>query len=158
MLPVLFSLVCRYWLIIEFVPTKLPHYILPALPALVLLASHALCSKMPPPTRLTRWISEGLMTLEGICGLVLAAALLWASVRFGGVTGGRAFLFALITACLIAVCLWRLWLWRKHQRLADMLVVLGCVRLHVSLPLSVFLPARSLFIFLAVLPQRLQTA
>ena len=115
-----------YWLVIEFVPTKLPHYILPALPALVLLASHALCSKMPPPTRLTRWISEGLMMLVGICGLVLAALLLWVSVRFGGVTGGRAFLFALITACLIAVCLWRLWVWRRHHRLADLLVVLGC--------------------------------
>ena len=115
-----------YWLVIEFVPTKLPHYILPALPALVLLASHALCSKMPPPTRRTRWISEGLMMLVGICGLVLAALLLWVSVRFGGVTGGRAFLFALITACLIAVCLWRLWVWRRHHRLADLLVVLGC--------------------------------
>ncbi len=115
-----------YWLVIEFVPTKLPHYIMPALPALVLLASYALCSKMPPLTRSTRWISEGFMILGGICGLVLAAALLWASVRFGGVTGGRAFLFALITACLFAVCLWRLWCWRQHRRLADMLVVLGC--------------------------------
>ena len=115
-----------YWLVIEFVPTKLPHYVLPALPALVLLVSHALCRKMPPSTRLTRWISEGLMFLAGICGFVLAAVLLWASVRFGGVTGGRAFLFALITVCLIAVCLWRLWLWRQYHRLADMLVVLGC--------------------------------
>ena len=115
-----------YWLVIEFVPTKLPHYILPALPALVLLISHALCSRMPSPTRLTRRISEGFMFLTGICGLVLVAALLWASVRFGGETGGRAFLFALVTACLIALCLWRLWLWRQHHRQADMLMVLGC--------------------------------
>ncbi len=115
-----------YWLVIEFVPTKLPHYILPALPALVLLTSYALCSRMPPPARFTRWISEALMVLTGICGLALAAALIWVSVRFGGVTGGRAFFFALITFCLIAVCLWRLWLWRQHHRLADMLLVLGC--------------------------------
>ena len=115
-----------YWLIIEFVPTKLPHYILPALPALALLTSHALFSRVMPPSRLKRLISEGFIFLAGICGLVLAAALVWASIRFGGVTGGRAFLFALITACLIAVCLWRLWLWRKHHRLADILVVLGC--------------------------------
>ena len=128
-----------YWLVIEFVPTKLPHYILPALPAFVLLASHALCSKMPPPTRLTRWVSEGLMVLAGIGGLVLAAAFLWASVRFGGVTGGRAFLFALITACLIAMCLWRLWLWRQHHRLADMLVVLGCGTLaHIIAVAGIF--------------------
>ena len=136
-----------YWLVIEFVPTKLPHYILPALPALVLLASHALCSKMPPPTRLTRWISEGLMILVGICGLVLAAAFLWASVRFGGVTGGRAFLFALITACLIAVCLWRLWLWRQHHRLADMLVVLGCGALaHIITLIGVVASASAIHI------------
>ena len=116
-----------YWLIIEFVPTKLPHYILPALPALALLTSYALFGRvMPQPSRLTRLISEGFIFLTGICGLVLVAVFVWASVRFGGVTGGRAFLFALITACLIAVCLWRLWLWRKHQRLADILVVLSC--------------------------------
>tara|TARA_Y100000589_G_scaffold324523_1_gene360842 strand:+ start:322 stop:2019 length:1698 start_codon:yes stop_codon:yes gene_type:complete len=115
-----------YWLVIEFVPTKLPHYILPALPALALLISHALCSRMPQRTRLTRRISEGFMFLASICGLVLVAALLWASVRFGGVTGGRAFLFALVTACLIAMSLWRLWLWRQHHRLGDILVVLGC--------------------------------
>ena len=115
-----------YWLVIEFVPTKLPHYILPALPALILLTSHALCSRMPPPTRFTRWISDGLIFLAGICGLVLVAALLWVAVRFGGETGGRAFLFALVTAGLIGVCLSRLWLWRKHCRIADILLVLGC--------------------------------
>ena len=78
------------------------------------------------------------MVLAGIGGLVLAAAFLWASVRFGGVTGGRAFLFALITACLIAVCLWRLWLWRQHHRLADMLVVLGCGTLAHIIALRYF--------------------
>lgn len=115
-----------YWLVIEVVPTKLPHYILPALPALVLLASHSLFCRMLPPTRLMRWISEGLLILAGLCGLTLAAALLWASVRFGGITGGRAFILALSTTCLIILCLWRLWVWRQHQRLADMLMVLGC--------------------------------
>src|SRR5262249_13342666 len=57
------------WLVLELVPTKLPHYLLPLLPALALLAAAALAA--PPPS--ARW--RGLALAVGIvCALGLAAA------------------------------------------------------------------------------------
>ena len=114
-----------YWLVIEFVPTKLPHYILPSLPALALLCGYALTRTMPQPTRLMAVVSDILLGLSGLFGLVLAAALLWASVRFGGAAGGAAFISALAAAGLVGLCLWRLWCWRRHRRITDLFAVLG---------------------------------
>ena len=114
-----------YWLVIEFVPTKLPHYILPSLPALVLLCGYALTRTMPPPSRVMIVISDILFGLSGLFGLGLAAALLWASVRFGGAAGGASFLSAVAAAGLIGLCLWRLWCWRRYRRITDLFAVLG---------------------------------
>ena len=46
--------IAGYWLAIELVPTKLPHYVLPVLPALALLVAGALVSPLPPASRIQR--------------------------------------------------------------------------------------------------------
>jgi len=121
-----------YWLVIEFVPTKLPHYILPALPALALLCGYALTRTMPPPGKAMIWLSEALFGLAGLFGVLLAGALIWAAIRFGGTTGGSAFVFAVLAAGLIGGCLWRLWCWRRYRRITDLVAVLcGGVLVHI---------------------------
>ena len=114
-----------YWLVIEFVPTKLPHYILPSLPALALLCGYALTRTMPPPTRLMMWFTEAMFVVAGLFGIGFAGALIWASVRFGGPAGGGAFVFAIIASLLVGGCLWRLWCWRRNRSITDMFAVLG---------------------------------
>ena len=63
------------WLVFELVPTKLPHYVLPLLPALALLAAAALAA--PPPSG--RWRGPALAVGIAIAlGLAAAAvALPW---------------------------------------------------------------------------------
>ena len=63
------------WLVFELVPTKLPHYVLPLLPALALLAAAALAA--PPPS--VRWrgpaLAVGIVIALGLAAA--AAALPW---------------------------------------------------------------------------------
>jgi len=44
-----------YWLVVELMPTKLPHYILPAYPALILLMAWGLLDTGATPATLKRW-------------------------------------------------------------------------------------------------------
>jgi len=66
-----------WWLLVELVPTKLPHYVLPAYPPLAILA--ALCLLSPP--RASRWLTAarimaGLQFLVGAVALTVAPWLL----------------------------------------------------------------------------------
>lgn len=65
------------WLMFELVPTKLPHYILPAVPGLVIASSLAL-SKMD--FSVPQWSK----ILWGTVALALASVLVWASWSYGG--------------------------------------------------------------------------
>ena len=57
-----------YWFVIECVPTKLPHYILPLLPALALLTSLALTRSLPVAGRkLARLIDAGYIVAAPYC-------------------------------------------------------------------------------------------
>lgn len=136
-----------YWLVIEFVPTKLPHYSLPSLPALALLCGYALTRTMPPPSKLMMWFTEAMFAVAGLFGVVFAGALLWASVRFGGLTGGSAFLSAIVAALLIGFCLWRIWCWRRNRRITDLFAVLGAgVLVHIIAVAGVVAGASSVHI------------
>jgi 4-amino-4-deoxy-L-arabinose transferase-like glycosyltransferase len=92
------------WILLEFVPTKLPHYVLPLYPALALLAAGAIGNFAP-----TAWawrVDAGVRMLWGLVTLALAAALVALSWRYGngiaiGATG------AVIVAGLGAVQGWR---------------------------------------------------
>ena len=70
------------WLIFELAPTKLPHYVLPAFPALAALCALWLVSgATTKATRVAQYISLVLFT---IAGLTLAGFVAWAPQRFGG--------------------------------------------------------------------------
>ncbi len=56
--PALLFLICwyvPYWVMIELIPTKLPHYALPAYPAILLAMGWALTSASAAETELKRW-------------------------------------------------------------------------------------------------------
>jgi 4-amino-4-deoxy-L-arabinose transferase-like glycosyltransferase len=69
------------WLIFEFAPTKLPHYVLPAYPALAALCGLWLASGAESKAeRVARHVSLAFFVLAG---LALAGFLIWAPQRFG---------------------------------------------------------------------------
>lgn len=71
------------WLVFEMVPTKLPHYILPAYPALAALGGLWLTRAGSAQTRGERIALYASPVLFALVGLALAGALLWAPGRFG---------------------------------------------------------------------------
>jgi 4-amino-4-deoxy-L-arabinose transferase-like glycosyltransferase len=95
------------WLMFELAPTKLPHYILPAYPALAGLCALWLTGNAPWPKvqRITATVSLAFFVLVG---LTLAVFIAWAPERFGngasaalviaGVAGAIAALAALVPA------------------------------------------------------------
>ena len=68
------------WLVFELVPTKLPHYVLPAIPALMLLAGAKISEGVGPYKPAGRSAYAGLW---GLVGLALAAAAAVLPVYYG---------------------------------------------------------------------------
>jgi 4-amino-4-deoxy-L-arabinose transferase-like glycosyltransferase len=99
------------WIMFELVPTKLPHYILPAYPAVALLIAawldlggkQALSS---PSSRLFRWLTQVGTILWAVIGTVLALGLLTAPVYMDKSLSlwGSA---AALTICATTVLAWR---------------------------------------------------
>lgn len=75
----LLAWIVPFWVALELVPTKLPHYLLPLLPALALLAAHALFNADASP-RVLRIVVVVLWT---VATLTLAAALALAPPLLG---------------------------------------------------------------------------
>ncbi|HKW53192.1 MAG TPA: glycosyltransferase family 39 protein, partial [Stellaceae bacterium] len=72
-----------FWLLLELVPTKLPHYILPAYPALALLAGRAMVALGEGAATRWRWLDALVTLLWSLVALALAAALVLLPLRFG---------------------------------------------------------------------------
>jgi 4-amino-4-deoxy-L-arabinose transferase-like glycosyltransferase len=97
-----------FWIVLELVPTKLPHYVLPLYPALALLAARALIAHVEegfqPPSRL--WITIPAV-LWSLVGAALGAALIllpgWLGWSFATCLGG------MIAAAGILAGLWQFW-------------------------------------------------
>ncbi|MGH7013714.1 MAG: ArnT family glycosyltransferase [Stellaceae bacterium] len=101
----LLAWIVPFWVALELVPTKLPHYILPVLPALALLGAHALFNADAGPRGL-RLVVAALWTLATLAlaaGLALASPLLGAGLSPVGIAAA---LFALGGG---AALLWRYW-------------------------------------------------
>jgi 4-amino-4-deoxy-L-arabinose transferase-like glycosyltransferase len=97
------------WLMFELVPTKLPHYVLPAYPALALLCG--LWAAHRSEVRLNQRVLHIIACIQFFIGaLALAATCIYLPERFGGVVrwpvvGGVA--PALAVACLATILLLR---------------------------------------------------
>ena len=99
-----------FWLVLELVPTKLPHYILPAYPALALIAARATLALAEG--RLARWRRLDLVVLAlwGLASLALAALLVLAPLRFAGgldIAGLVAAAILLLFGARLALAAWR---------------------------------------------------
>jgi 4-amino-4-deoxy-L-arabinose transferase-like glycosyltransferase len=112
------------WIVLELVPTKLPHYALPVFPALALLAASALVHGLPAP-RWSRWLGAVLWLLAT---LAIAAALVVLPWRLGPgiMAAGIAGAVALI-ALMIAQFVWR-------PDPLGMTALLGAMALAFALP------------------------
>ena len=140
-----------YWVMIELTPTKLPHYILPALPALSLLI--VMCFTMPETeVKWRRYLGYGLSAMAGFSGLVFVLLLGYGALRFGGTGAGEAFFLSLLAILLTGALLYGFWRWMANPQsgLMALLLVLGALihmvvvggiiasseRLHVSTKLA----------------------
>ena len=117
-----------YWVLIEATPTKLPHYILPALPALFLLVLVAFlhAAAESKPRRIARLI---IAAIAGVSGLLLSGFLVYGALRFGS---GNAFFLSLLGVLITGGCLVLWWHWYKApQSGVMMLTLMGGVLLHM---------------------------
>lgn len=67
--------VVPFWIVLEIVPTKLPHYVLPLYPALIIALAWWVTEGDAPKSRWTRWASATITAIPGI-GLGLAVLIL----------------------------------------------------------------------------------
>ena len=113
-----------YWLLIELTPTKLPHYVLPLLPALWLLV--IMCFSYPAkPVKWRIRLSYVLMGLSALSGVAFAFILAWLALRYGGVGSGVAFMASLLLIALTSLLLYLQWRWMKAPQSAMMAIILA---------------------------------
>ncbi len=127
----LLAWIVPFWILIEIVPTKLPHYILPAYPALALLggaaASHdALFGR--------RW-ARAYFVLAALIGLALAAANIEGPIRLGGGFAPASLVPA--AAALVCGIAPLALVWRGRPRRAVWTAALAAVPLWAGLALGV---------------------
>ena len=109
------------WLIFEAVPTKLPHYVLPLMPAVAILTVLALARGALDPRRPgARWVA-GLVVLIPV-GLTLGLTL--AAWRLDGVLPLAA-LPLLLAACALAVLAWLAFVRRQGEGAREGALALG---------------------------------
>ena len=111
-----------YWLLIELTPTKLPHYILPVLPALWLLV--LLCFAYPAEPR--KWrirLSYALIAIAALSGMAFALLLGWLALAYGGVGSGVAFFLALLVIIATSFLLYLFWRWLRSPQSALMAAI-----------------------------------
>lgn len=94
-----------YWIVVEAMPTKLPHYMLPAYPALLLLMAWALTDGSATPAALRRW--QLWLYRATVFGAVLVTVLL-AAVAVAAVpfVVGTVSWWGILAALLILVTGW----------------------------------------------------
>jgi 4-amino-4-deoxy-L-arabinose transferase-like glycosyltransferase len=128
-----------FWVVLEAVPTKLPHYVVPLYPALALLAAKGLIAAaeegMVVPRRWAAWLPAGLWALVAVA---IASALVGLPLSLSH----RASFGAAIAAAAVLAALWHL-LWVERARAS-----LGNAGVALMVGLLVMAPA-----FAFVLPR-----
>jgi len=97
------------WVLLELVPTKLPHYALPLYPALALLAAAALVDRADPLAGVWQRRLDGVVqVLWAVVAVGLAVLLVGLPLRFGdGVVAAAIVGGALLLALAAALLYWR---------------------------------------------------
>lgn len=91
-----------FWLVLELVPTKLPHYLLPVYPALALAAGAALVAASEGDLVTWRWLDRGVALLWTVAALLLAGVLMLAPLALHqgpltpGIVAGALVLFFVV--------------------------------------------------------------
>ncbi|CAM5766923.1 glycosyl transferase [Labrys miyagiensis] len=106
-----------FWLVFEFFPTKLPHYVLPVYPAIAILISAALFAGGLPRARWARIVA----------GLIPLFATVLAAVSVGAVWFYQREIawLSLLLGLLAIAC--GLWCWKQLGRGREVEAVLGCL-------------------------------
>jgi 4-amino-4-deoxy-L-arabinose transferase-like glycosyltransferase len=101
----LLAWIVPFWAVLELVPTKLPNYLLPLLPALALLAAHALFNADAGP----RWLRLTVSALWSLATLALAGGLTLAPQLLGNGWSPLGAAAALVAVGGGGALLWRMW-------------------------------------------------
>jgi 4-amino-4-deoxy-L-arabinose transferase-like glycosyltransferase len=123
-----------FWLVLELVPTKLPHYLLPAYPALALLAGRALVALAAAETKRQPALDAVATLLWAAAALALAATLVLLPLELGGglaVAGAVAAAIILFFGARLALAYWRL----PRPGIAARIVLLALLVLPASFAL-----------------------
>ena len=91
------------WVVIELVPTKLPHYALPLYPALALLTAGAIVERDDGGTRRARVIGTIVAGLWVLLALTFATAMIVLPIRFGAGVSVAGIAGAALLMTLVAV-------------------------------------------------------
>src|SRR6185312_12726780 len=119
----LIAWIVPFWLVLELIPTKLPHYILPAYPALALIAGRALLALGEGALKRRRWLDGITVALWAAVTIALAGALALLPGRFGG---GYDVVGVLVAAALLNLGGWlAVAAWRGGPALAPTVAVLA---------------------------------
>ncbi|MEO0822402.1 MAG: glycosyltransferase family 39 protein [Pseudomonadota bacterium] len=92
--------VLPFWLVVELVPTKLPHYVLPLYPALAILVAWWITEGAPPEAR---WMRRLCAVLAALPGVVLGLAAVALPVALEGRVLPGAALFGLVGAAFAVI-------------------------------------------------------
>ena len=114
------------WLMFEAAPTKLPHYVLPAYPALAILGalwlgraqSAASAASVAGAARSERIASMVSLVLFAIVGLVLTVSLLGAPLIYGGSSPAWAYAVAALALAAMIAAMAALWRQRHGEAIA----------------------------------------
>lgn len=115
-----------FWLLLEIVPTKLPHYPLPIYPALALMAgASALTLTKVREFAFLRHINAGLFLIVSIA---LAAGVLFAQARFGNIASWS---FVIVAVVIVLSFFAAIMVWKGKGRPAIWLSLLAALLIYI---------------------------
>jgi 4-amino-4-deoxy-L-arabinose transferase-like glycosyltransferase len=150
----LLAWIVPFWVMIELIPTKLPHYPLPVLPALILLLIGGVAVLAKPADGTAKWryyLGISLRYLGIAVGLVMALVVIWGAMTFGGETSRQALGFAFLGLGVAALAAWFGHLWIRQALWRPFFGMIGAAMLFHMIVFSGVFPA---FMFQARLPRR----
>ena len=142
----LLAWIVPFWVMIELIPTKLPHYPLPVLPAVILLLIGGVAVLAKPSDGRATWrymTGMGLRYLAIGVGGLLAAVVMWGAMTFGGETSRQAILFAVLALVMAGVAAWCGHLWIRQALWRPFFGMIGAAMLFHMMVFSGVVPALS---------------